>query len=40
VAGETNLGVNGGSVVGFVQGPDLELYVLDLNGPIYRIDPA
>ncbi|MPZ25424.1 MAG: sugar dehydrogenase [Micromonosporaceae bacterium] len=40
VTGETNLGVNGGSVVGFAQGPDRELYVLDLAGPIYRIDPA
>jgi glucose/arabinose dehydrogenase len=40
VAGEINLGVNGGSVVGFVQGPDRELYVLDLAGPIRRVDPA
>jgi glucose/arabinose dehydrogenase len=39
-AGETDLGVDGGSVVGFAQGPDLELYVLDLAGPIHRLDPA
>jgi glucose/arabinose dehydrogenase len=38
--GETNLGVNGGAVAAFVQGPDLELYVLDLDGPIHRLDPA
>jgi glucose/arabinose dehydrogenase len=37
--GETNLGVNAGAAVGFVQGPDLELYVLDLAGPVYRLDP-
>jgi glucose/arabinose dehydrogenase len=37
---ETSLGVSGGSVVAFAQGPDLELYVLDLAGPVYRIDPA
>ncbi|MGH3681715.1 MAG: PQQ-dependent sugar dehydrogenase, partial [Natronosporangium sp.] len=40
LAGEINLGVHGGSVVAFAQGPDRELYVLDLAGPIYRIDPA
>lgn len=39
-AEETSLGVNGGAVVGFVQGPDRELYVLDLDGPICRLDPA
>jgi glucose/arabinose dehydrogenase len=38
LAGETNLGVNGGAVASFVQGPDRELYVLDLDGPIYRLD--
>jgi glucose/arabinose dehydrogenase len=47
VVGETNLGVNGGWVSSFVQGADLELYVLDMGsfdgstgGVIYRIDPA
>lgn len=40
VAGETHLGVDGGSVVAFVQGPDRELYVLDLDGTIFRLDPA
>lgn len=40
VTGETNLGVNGGTVVSFVQGPDRELYVLDLGGSVYRLDPA
>lgn len=40
LARETSLGVNGGSVVAFVQGPGRELYVLDLAGPIYRIEPA
>jgi glucose/arabinose dehydrogenase len=37
---ETDLGVNGGAVVAFAQGPDLELYALDLDGAIYRLDPA
>jgi glucose/arabinose dehydrogenase len=40
VAADTNLGVNGRNVVAFAQGPDLELYVLDLGGGIYRLDPA
>jgi glucose/arabinose dehydrogenase len=40
VTGVTDLGVNGGAVVAFVQGPDRELYVLDLGGAVYRIDPA
>jgi len=35
-----DLGVDGGAVVAFAQGPDRELYVLDLSGPVYRIDPA
>jgi glucose/arabinose dehydrogenase len=39
LVGETNLDVNGGSVVSFVQGPDRELYVLDIVGTIYRLDP-
>jgi glucose/arabinose dehydrogenase len=37
---ETDLGVDGGAVVAFVQGPDRELYVLDLAGAIYRLEPA
>ncbi|HEY8472340.1 MAG TPA: PQQ-dependent sugar dehydrogenase [Natronosporangium sp.] len=37
---ELDLGVNGGSVVAFAQDSDLELYVLDLQGAIYRLDPA
>jgi glucose/arabinose dehydrogenase len=40
LAGQTNLDVNGGSVVSFVQGPDRELYVLDIEGTVYRLDPA
>ncbi len=40
VTGETDLGVSGGSVVSFVQGGDNELYVLDLGGPVQRLDPA
>jgi glucose/arabinose dehydrogenase len=40
LTGETDLGVDAGAVVSFVQGPDRELYVLDLTGPVYRIDPA
>jgi glucose/arabinose dehydrogenase len=40
VVGETRLGVDGGAVVSFVEGPDRELYVLDLDGPVRRIDPA
>jgi hypothetical protein len=24
----------------FVQGPDRELYVLDIDGYVYRLDPA
>jgi glucose/arabinose dehydrogenase len=39
-AEESSLGVDGGAVVGFVQGPDLELYVLDLDGAVRRLDPA
>ncbi len=37
---EGNLDVNGGQVVSFVQDADGELYVLDLGGSIYRLDPA
>lgn len=40
VTEETDLGVNGGEVVSFVQGGDNELYVLDLGGAVSRIDPA
>lgn len=40
VTGETDLGVSGGEVISFVQGGDRELYVLDLGGPIQRLDPA
>lgn len=38
-SGDTSLGVNGGSVSSFVQGGDQELYVLDLNGTVYRLGP-
>ncbi|MGW6534029.1 PQQ-dependent sugar dehydrogenase [Streptomyces venezuelae] len=40
VTGVSDLGVNGGEVVSFVQGGKGELYVLDLGGPVSRIDPA
>jgi glucose/arabinose dehydrogenase len=40
VIGEADLGVDGGAVVAFAQGPDRELYVLDLGGPVYRLEPA
>jgi glucose/arabinose dehydrogenase len=40
VAEEADLEVNGGRVVAFVQDPDRELYALDLDGPIYRLEPA
>lgn len=40
VTGETELGVNGGEVVSFAQASDRELYVLALDGSIYRLDPA
>ncbi len=40
VVDEGNLNVNGGRVVSFVQDADGELYVLDLQGAIYRLDPA
>ena len=40
VTGESDLGVNGGEVISFVQGCDGELYVLDLGGSISRIEPA
>lgn len=40
VTGETDLGVSGGEVTSFVQGGDNELYVLDIGGPIQRLDAA
>lgn len=40
VVGESDLGVSGGEVISFVQGGDNELYVLDIGGPIQRLDAA
>ncbi|MFF0226991.1 PQQ-dependent sugar dehydrogenase [Streptomyces sp. NPDC004629] len=40
VIGVSDLGVNGGEVVSFVQGGNGELYTLDLGGSVSRIDPA
>ncbi|MFH8484807.1 PQQ-dependent sugar dehydrogenase [Streptomyces longisporoflavus] len=40
VTGASDLGVNGGEVISFVQGGKGELYVLDIGGSVYRIDPA
>ncbi|MFF1695831.1 PQQ-dependent sugar dehydrogenase [Streptomyces sp. NPDC058257] len=40
VTGASDLGVNGGEVISFVQGGKGELYVLDIGGGISRIDPA
>ncbi|MFJ8795817.1 PQQ-dependent sugar dehydrogenase [Streptomyces sp. NPDC102462] len=40
VTAVSDLGVNGGEVVSFVQGGNGELYVLDLGGSVSRIDPA
>lgn len=40
VTGVSDLGVNGGGVVSFVQGGKGELYVLDIGGSVSRIDPA
>lgn len=40
VTGESDLGVSGGEVISFVQGGDRELYVLDIGGPIQRLDAA
>ena len=37
---DANLGVNGGRVVSFVQDADGELYLLDLDGRVSRVDPA
>ncbi|MGW5738380.1 MULTISPECIES: PQQ-dependent sugar dehydrogenase [Streptomyces] len=38
--GASDLGVNGGEVISFVQGGNGELYVLDIGGSVYRITPA
>ncbi|MFE4537415.1 PQQ-dependent sugar dehydrogenase [Streptomyces scopuliridis] len=40
VTGESDLGVNGGEVISFVEGGDGELYVLAIGGTVSRIDPA
>lgn len=40
VTGASDLGVNGGEVISFVQGGKGELYVLDIGGSVYRIDAA
>jgi glucose/arabinose dehydrogenase len=37
---QADLGVDGGQVVSFGQDVDGELYVLDLGGTVYRLDPA
>jgi glucose/arabinose dehydrogenase len=39
LADDVDLGVDGGQVVSFVQGPDLELYAHDLGGPVWRHAP-
>jgi glucose/arabinose dehydrogenase len=40
VVEQADLGVDGGQVVSFGQDLDGELYVLDLDGTVYRLDPA
>ncbi|MGW3423253.1 PQQ-dependent sugar dehydrogenase [Streptomyces phaeochromogenes] len=40
VTGQSDLGVNGGEVISFVQGGDGELYVLAIGGSVSRIEPA
>ncbi|WP_405656049.1 PQQ-dependent sugar dehydrogenase [Streptomyces sp. RK9] len=40
VTGVSDLGVNGGEVVSFIEGGNRELYVLDIGGSVYRIDRA
>lgn len=40
VTGQSDLGVNGGEVISFVQDGDGELYVLAIGGSVSRIDPA
>ncbi|WP_066950515.1 PQQ-dependent sugar dehydrogenase [Streptomyces lushanensis] len=40
VTGQSDLGVNGGEVISFVEGGNGELYVLAIGGTVSRIDPA
>ena len=40
VVEQADLGVDGGQVVSFVEDADGELYLLDLAGSVYRLDPA
>nr|WP_246259965.1 PQQ-dependent sugar dehydrogenase [Streptomyces typhae] len=40
VTGVSDLQVSGGEVISFIQGSRNELYVLDIGGSVYRIDPA
>ncbi|MFE9459552.1 PQQ-dependent sugar dehydrogenase [Streptomyces californicus] len=40
VTDEGDLGVNGGEVISFAQGGDGELYVLNIAGTVFRVDPA
>ncbi|WP_405798286.1 PQQ-dependent sugar dehydrogenase [Streptomyces sp. NBC_01506] len=40
VTGQSDLGVNGGEVISFVEDCEGELYVLTIGGTISRIDPA
>jgi hypothetical protein len=40
VVEQAELGVAAGQVVSFGQDADGELYVLDLGGPVYRLDPT
>jgi glucose/arabinose dehydrogenase len=40
VVEQADLGLDGGQVVSFAQDADGELYVLDLGGSVYRLDPA
>jgi hypothetical protein len=40
VVEQADLGVAAERVVSFGQDADGELYVLDLSGPVYRLDPA
>ncbi len=40
VTEEGDLGVNGGEVISFAEGGDGELYVLNIAGSVFRVDPA
>ncbi|MEU7577287.1 PQQ-dependent sugar dehydrogenase [Streptomyces sp. NPDC041068] len=40
VTGVNDLGVNGGEVISFAQGGNGELYVFDIAGSVFRIEPA